>query len=206
MTTAVLSTAYFPPISWLTVALMADNVTIDIHEHYIKQTWRNRCKIITANGLMDLIIPIRHTGNNTPVKDIEIDYSTNWQRVHLHAIKSAYGNSPYFDYYYEYVDAMFRQQPKYLINWNEIGIELIRYSLKLKLPYAYSEEYIETQHGAPDFRKLLVPGNQDEIPKTPHYHQVFQERHGFQKDLSVLDILFCEGPDAIPLINGSARI
>jgi hypothetical protein len=202
MKNEVLSSCYFPPVSWWAVALRAESIVIDLHEHYAKQTWRNRCTIITANGLMNLVIPVKHIRNHTPVKDVPIDYSTDWQRVHWHAIRSAYGKSPYFEFYAELFERMFATQPEFLWQWNEVSIELIREALRLSFTYTYSQEYIEVNQDR-DLRLLLTPGNNRIKINYPQYIQVFQERHGFQPDLSIIDLLFCEGPDAIAILNAA---
>lgn len=197
----VLSSSYFPPVPWFSLAVNATETVLDMHEHYVKQTWRNRCRIITANGIMDLVVPVVQFRNHTPVNDIQVDYATNWKRVHHHAIRSAYGKSVYYEYYEHLFDQIFAAhvKPKFLKELNELSLELIREALHLALPYKASTEYIEIPSGQPDYRKLLVPGST--ISPKASYIQTFQERHGFIAGLSIIDLLFCEGPDAINILN-----
>lgn len=202
MKSEVLSSCYFPPVSWWAAAVQSRQIVIDLHEHYTKQTWRNRCTIITANGLMNLVVPVKHIRNHTPMKEVPVDYSTNWQRVHFHAIRSAYGKSPYFEFYAELFERMFAMQPEFLWQWNETGIELIREALRLSFTYTYAEEYIDVNK-ADDLRLLITPGNNRVNVNYPEYIQVFQERHGFQRDLSAIDLLFCEGPGALSVLNAA---
>lgn len=98
MSSIILSTAYFPNIQYISKFLKGENIIIDVYEHYSRQSYRNRCNILSANGVLSLSVPIIKN-NNSYTKDVEIDYSTNWQKNHKIAILSAYKNSPYYDYY-----------------------------------------------------------------------------------------------------------
>jgi hypothetical protein len=194
----VLPSAYFPPTSWMTVAIaFHEDVNLDIHEHYVKQTCRNRCTIISANGLMDLIVPVLKYRNHTAVKEIRVDYSTNWQRVHEHAIRSAYGKSAYFEHYADIILPLYTAKPDLLIEWNHASLNAIQKILKTKIDFRISSEYIENDdlfdlREGVDFKPERLP--------TPKYMQVFMERHGFYSDLSVLDVLFCCGPQSIEIL------
>lgn len=202
---AILSTCYFPPIPWFMVASRAGNFTIDIHEHYIKQTWRNRCRIMTANRKMDLVIPVKKFHNHTPMNEIRIDYSTEWIRVHTNAIRSAYGKSAYFEHYSDVILSVYEgdYKPELLIEWNEITLNAIIECLALPVVYTNSAAYAESP--LPDWRSIIVPDSKSPLlPATPKYIQVFEERHGFQRGLSVLDLLFCAGPDAKEILNGNS--
>ncbi len=203
MNTVVLSSSYFAPTSWFAVALKSENITIDIHEHYLKQTWRNRCCISTANGLMNLVIPVVNYRNHTPINEIRIDYATDWQRIHEHAIKSAYGKSPYFEFYSDVILSMFEWQPELLIEWNEASMNAIIEALSLPLVYENSKKYCEIDLSPSDWRNVIVPENMNspQLPSTSNYIQVFSDRHPFQPGLSILDMLFCCGPESIRLLK-----
>lgn len=196
MRTTSLPSAYFPPALWWSSLLNYEAVIIDVHEHYIKQTIRNRCTIITANGLMNLVIPLQKYRNHTPVKDIRIDYSTKWQRVHDHAIRSAYGKSVYFEHYSYEILSLYLTKPEFLIDWNERCMQTIIRMLKLRVNVNLSEEY--TADPLMSLFDDKMSGTQSDVP---HYTQVFMERHGFYSGLSVLDPLFCEGPHAVNLLR-----
>lgn len=200
----ILSSCYFPPLPWFAIALQRENILIDIHEHYIKQTWRNRCQIATANGLMNLVIPVEKYRNHTPIDEIRIDYATDWQRVHEHAIRSAYGQSPYFEHYSDVLLPMFEWQPEYLVEWNEASLNAIIETLSLNIVYQNSQEYLEVKEGEPEWRNIIVPGSTDSrLPITQKYMQVFSDRFGFQSGLSIIDLLFCEGPGSTTILTSS---
>jgi hypothetical protein len=204
MRTTILSASYFPPVPWFAAACRAKEITIDVHEHYLKQTWRNRCSIVTANGLMNLVVPVEKYRNHTPVREIRVDYATNWQRVHEHAIRSAYGKSAYFEFYADKLLSIFEWQPESLVELTTATHEAVIELLKLDVRAALSSEYLTPAAGEPDWRKLIVPGGTDtRIPETETYLQVFQERHGFIPGLSILDLLFCTGPDAKRILSGA---
>lgn len=198
MSSNVLSSSYFPPVSWFSVTHRADSIIIDIHEHYTKQTWRNRCRIAGANGPLDLIIPVRTLGNHTPMKDVRIDYQSNWQRVHWHAIRSGYGKSAYFEYYADRFAPLFENKPEFLIDWNEKSTQILSSALKLKTTFSQSAAYLENISRQEDYRLLLAPRADKSNLAFEHkeYIQVFQEKFGFQEDLSAIDLLFCTGPDS----------
>jgi hypothetical protein len=166
--------------------LKHEEIISDIHEYYYKQTNRNRCNIITANGVMPLIIPVNTLGNHTPVKDVKIDYSYPWQRVHLHAIISAYAHAPYFEHYRSHIEKLFSTQPAMLYEWNNACSGFAASALRLKWNPAISENYIDRD-------------NSIDL-KLPRYSQVFEERHGFIQDLSILDLLFCCGPSSADIL------
>lgn len=195
----VLSSSYFPPIAWFSLAMQAEKITLDIHEHYTKQTWRNRCRIAGANGPLDLIIPVKTLGNHTAMKDVKMDYSTNWQRVHWHAIRSSYGKSPFFEFYADRFAPLFQQKPEHLITWNENCLKVVLSSCKMKIETKVSEDYIEIPNEEPDYRTLISPRAEMPLTLVPtkEYIQVFQERHTFQQNLSILDLLFCVGPETV---------
>lgn len=172
-------------------------IITDLHENYYKQTNRNRCNIITANGIMPLIIPVKTLGNHTAMKDVKIDYSTPWQRVHLHAIKSAYANAPYFEHYRKQIDDLYSTQPSMLYEWNSKCFALIATALKLQWNPLLAESYIEPTEEITDLRSSRISKSLPEKLNLRRYQQVFEERHGFAENLSVLDLLFCCGPSGI---------
>jgi hypothetical protein len=197
MSTIILPTSYFPPIPWLATALRSENPLIDIHEHYIKQTVRNRCTIITANGLMNLVVPVEQFRNHTPVAEIKVDYATDWQRVHEHAIRSAYGKSAFFEFYADKILPIYETQPEYLTEWNEMCLSAVSSLMKLNLNIQSSSEYVEAQVQN-DLRSFDF---QVKHETKADYTQVFMERHGFHSGLSVLDLLFCSGPESREILH-----
>lgn len=171
--------------------LQSDKSIIDVHEHYIKQTVRNRCTIITANGLMNLVIPVQRYRNHTPVASIKVDHATNWQRVHINAIRSAYGKSPYFEFYGDKILSLYEWKAETLVEWNAACLSAVCSVLKVNPLVMNSTGYVDS--GQPDLRSEAFPV---ELQQAPRYTQTFMERHGFYAGLSILDLLFCTGPDA----------
>lgn len=192
-----LSTAYFPAQSWFRAFQQDENAVIDIHEHYRKQSWRNRCRIIGPNGIQDLSIPVRLDGNHTPVQNVRIDYSEKWQQRHWGAIEAGYGQSPFFDFYAAYFEPFYTSRKwERLIDYNSEILNLILRLMKMKNQWTYSTVFLP--YSETDFRLLLSPKLPvpQTLSKTVPYIQVFQERHGFIPDLSMLDLLCCAGPQA----------
>ncbi len=190
----ILATSYFPPISYV-AKFFGNDVIIDIHEHYIKQTYRNRCEILAANGSLFLSVPVSKGSLHKPCsKDILIDYSKPWQKIHWRSIESAYNNSPFFLYYKDQVEECVFSNHKFVSDLNQQILEMIFKQLQLKIDVRYSENYIDPGTDD-DFRNSISPKNKSGIGFS-FYQQVFSEKHGFQSDLSILDLLFNMGPDA----------
>lgn len=209
----ILTTAYCPPVSYFAAMareftlspgrVIPSEVVIEASEHYQKQSWRNRTRILSANGPMDLHFPIIHSGgthNNIPIRDVLVDYSTDWVTLHERAISSAYFSSPYFEYYKDEFFALLDTRPATLF---ELNMGLILFFLEktgIRCNISYTEDYRrETEHT--DFRETIHPKRQDtvlqELGLDKPYWQVFGERFGFTPGLSVMDLLFNEGPDSI---------
>lgn len=208
----LLTSAYFPPISYFAAiaedfALSGDGakpstVHIEACENYQKQSYRNRCVILGANGRERLNVPIVHEGGiNIPIREVKVDYSTPWLRQTEHAIKSAYGMSAYFDYYKDELFSILDSRPETL--W-ELNLEIIYFFLRKT---GIEAKLIPTSVFAPkgssqrDYREVIHPKRQNSILedlgiKKP-YFQVFSEKYGFVSDLSIMDLLFNEGPDSI---------
>lgn len=174
---------------------MANNnlIHIDIFENYLKQTYRNRCSIYSANGKLSLSIPVKKvTGNHTVVKDIEIDYHEPWQKIHWRAIESAYSNSPFFLFYRDDFEPFFLKTTKFLIDLNYELLHVICKHAGISTQILYSEKYYDNNSVITDLRNSFSP---KKLVEKNHlkYHQVFEEKHGFIDDLSIIDLLFNEG-------------
>jgi len=200
--TILLSTAYFPPISWIKKALNADKVLIEAYETYPKQTYRNRCRIMTANGMLPLSIPVtKANGRNTRTKDIEIFYDEPWQRLHWRSIDAAYSNSPFYLYYKDELEKFFSVKSRFLLDHNlEIMLSVFRV-LEKKIDISLTTEYIHQPEGLTDLRNTFTPKKEVKKSHFIPYHQVFEERYGFMADLSIIDLLFNEGPAAQSALN-----
>lgn len=191
----ILSTSYLGSLEYFAQLVNAEKVIIDPNEHYIKQTFRNRCVIATANGKLSLIIPvIKPNGNRTRVKDIRISQTGNWQKLHWRAIMSAYSHSPFLLYYQDTLEPFYQKQYKFLFDLNQQLLDLVLGFLKIEPQVEISESYIEDlTPGLSDYRNVFSPKKKT-LMEFPPYIQVFSEKHDFFSNLSILDLLFNEGP------------
>lgn len=187
----LLPTAYLAPIKYYAILLQSNNCSIEIHEHFIKQSIRNRCEIYGANGKLRLTIPKERKGSSkTLISEIKIAYKENWQKLHWNAIKSAYNSSPFFEYYKDELEPFFNKKETNLVDFNNQLQEEILDLLQEDNPISYTKQY---EHKG-DFTDLR--NHKWELEKQPEYNQVFMEKHGFIPNLSILDLLFNLGPES----------
>ena len=195
----LLSSAYFPPVHYLSLVYRADKVFIEKEENYLKQTYRNRCLILTANGQSALIVPVLSGSlNKTPVKDIRIDYSKRWQQVHLRALISSYKSSAFFEYYFEDIERIIAGKPKYLFELNLNALGTVLRITGISTPVVCTNVFEPVSENDYDFRYIISP--KKEIPgisSLKEYYQVFSYKFGFVSGLSILDLIFNLGPDSI---------
>lgn len=176
----------------------AANPVFEKHEHYIKQTYRSRCTVYGANGKLDLIIPVeKGKQGHQAMKDVKIAYQQDWQRLHWKSLESAYRSSPYFEYYEHKFIPFFENKTEYLVDFNLKLHEVLCKLLEIDFNPAFTESY-QTEN-INNHRSL---GDPLIHPKTEFtaYTQVFETKHGFIENLSVLDLLFNCGPEAGSLI------
>ena len=194
----LLSTTYFGPIQWYQKLYRAESVQIERWESFQKQTYRNRCIIATTNGPQALTVPIeRKFTVNYYIKDIRISDHGNWRHLHWNALQSAYGESPFFDYYQDDIRPFFEQRWDYLFDFNEAIREKMCELLDIQPKVDYSKEF--TVNYMKDYRMVIRPKNPEPDPDfTPkRYYQVYEQKHGFLPNLSILDLLFNMGPESI---------
>ena len=195
--------AYSGNVHYFSILSHFSEVYLERYAHYVKQTYRNRCQILTANGVMNLTIPIdKVSGEKMLDKDVRIS-NTDWQRVHWAAIESAYNNSPFFLYYSDDIRPMYEKRFDFLLDFNlqlqEIIISLIGLDTKLILTDSYQET------NELDFREKLSPKYKGELKNfiSQPYYQVFKEKFGFVENLSVFDLLFNMGNESILVLKDS---
>ena len=206
----LLSTTYFGPIQWYQKLYRADEVWIERYESFQKQTYRNRCVIATTQGTQALTVPVErgHLSPLSSLKDIRISDHGNWRHLHWNALQSAYGDSPFFMYYEDDLRPFFEQRWDYLFDFNEAIREKICELLDIHPVVHYTESFISpsslTSYLLPltslhDFREAITPKHPAPDPDfTPRrYYQVYEAKHGFQPNLSILDLLFNMGPESI---------
>ena len=192
---------YFPNIHQFTQIIKANNILFEVSDNYQKQTFRNRTYIYGANGKLGLFIPVIHTHNNRELfKDVKISYDSNWMDLHLKSLQSAYRSSPYFEYFEDDFIKLYSEKEKFLADFNIKCISLISNLLDLDLDYKISGEYVEKTNDIIDLRDLSNARKEKKID-TPKYIQVFESKHGYINNLSILDLIFSEGPNSVSLIT-----
>lgn len=191
----IFPTAYLPSIQYMSLFLETEEPYIELFETYQKQSCRTRCKVMTANGIQTLTIPVIKTnGNHTLTKDIEISYKESWQQIHLRCLESAYRKSAYFDYYFPYFEKIYRQKFNTLVELNDYCLKVILKILKSKKEYSYTDDFEKIT--CDDDYRISLSKNEENVFESKTYYQVFADRHGFVPNLSIIDLLFNEGPNA----------
>lgn len=198
-TPILLSTAYFAPIKYFSKLANFTNIYIEQHEHFIKQTYRNRTVILGANGPVSLIVPVeKGRGQKIKIKDLRISYDEEWQRNQWRTIFSAYNSSPFFEYYADDIKPFFFKKATFLFDYNQKITETLLEILEIPVKIKLTDEFQQTPEGCINFRETISPKSH-RIATDPQfmaqpYTQVFSEKFGFTPDLSILDLLFNEGP------------
>lgn len=195
--TALLQTTYFGPVQWYQKLRRYDQCLIEQYDSYQKQTFRNRCVIATANGMQALTVPVEHGEEKILLKDLRISDHNQWRRVHWNALQSAYSESPFFDYYVDDIRPFFEQKYEFLIDFNETIRQKICELIDFQPKVTYTTNFLNN-HDA-DFREVISAKHPLPDPdfQPKRYWQVFQHKHGFLPNLSILDLLFCMGPESI---------
>ena len=216
----LLSTTYFGPVQWYQKLHRAEYVQMEQWESFQKQTYRNRCLIATTQGVQALTVPIERftvhsTGSGTPavatgktehtyIKDIRISDHGNWRHLHWNALQSAYGESPFFEYYQDDIRPFFEKRWDYLLDFNEAIREKMCELLDIQPKVSSTINYKQSTINEIDFRSAINPKHPlpdpDFEPKP--YYQVYQQKHGFLPNLSILDLLFNTGDEAPKYIWG----
>ncbi len=195
----VLSLTYLGNVQWF--AKLLEGAVIDVGEHYVKQSWRNRCEIASANGRLPLIVNVAAGAQRLPMRDVRIDYSKRWQHTHIEALRSAYGRAPFFEHYWPTLERILSKPHKFLYDLDRELLETVLRLMRCDIKLSFSESYI--QYPENDFRNSISPKHhppEDFLPEQ--YWQVFG---GWESNLSVVDILMCEGPVAADIIKMSAQ-
>ena len=198
MKTALLSTAYFGPVQWFQKVNRYDLAIVDERESFLKQTYRNRCIIAAANGPQALTVPVER-GATGDISSMRISDHGNWRHIHWNALCSAYGESPFFDYYEDDVRPFFEERWEYLCDYNMAIARKMCELLQIKEPLSMADVGTVDPSDVDDFRSLIRPKHVQpdaEFVDRP-YWQVFAQKNGFLPNLSVLDLLFNMGNEAV---------
>ena len=183
--------------------LREEHPVVEIFETYHKQTYRNRCRVMTANGVESLSVPvIKVNGNHTMTKDVAVSYREPWQHIHSRCLESAYNAAPYFDHYYDFLRPVFETRHERLIDLNDAALKAVLKMLKAEREIVHTTDYIKVVDH--DLRESFSPKKQTETAPFPSYYQVFGTKFPFVPDLSILDLIFNEGPNATNYLSGYA--
>ncbi|MDR3132662.1 MAG: WbqC family protein [Prevotellaceae bacterium] len=201
-----LSTAYWAPIQYYAKLVSTPAVLLEQHEHYVKQTYRNRCRIAGANGVQQLTVPVvkRH-GGKIPIREVRIDYTEGWQRQHWRAIETAYRSSPFFAYYADDIRPFYEKKETFLFDLNE---KILRSACELTgitTAIGYTAQFCPPAGHPADCRYSITPKisfalDESFLPQT--YYQVFARLHSFLPNLSILDLLCNEGTNSLEKLRG----
>ena len=190
---------YFPSISHYIAMIAAESITFEVEDTFQKQTNRNRMYIYSPNGIQMLNISIKHNDANNNFKDIKIDNQYNWQKNHFKSLEAAYKNSPFFEYFVDDLNPIFEKKHEFMLDLNFEVFELVNAALGISIPFEKTTEYLHEVTDKTDFR-YLVNGKKDTTIIEP-YTQVFDNKHGFINNLSILDLLFNEGRFAVDYLK-----
>jgi len=203
--TVIASACYFPPAIFFKHFHRAENILLDVHEYFVKQTLRNRAYVCGANGKFSLIVPVKHTGGQlTAMKDIQISYDSPWQKIHWRSLTSAYRNSPYFEFYEDELLPVFSVKEKFLLDLNEKILQTLLKLTDTERVVTRTEKYVHKySEDETDIRTLSDPNiffeSLTDVSTKP-YPQVFASATRFIPGLSVLDALFNVGRDTFSIL------
>jgi len=193
--------SYFPSIAHFVIITKANTLLFEVEDNYQKQTYRNRFYMYGANGKQLLNIPIKHTGNNRQkYKDVKIENDFKWQKQHWKSLQTAYRTSPFFEFYEDELAPLFEKKQEFLLDLNLKTIELVADCLQIEMAFDKTTSYEKQHTNFIDFR-VLIEAKKEKNYAFEEYTQVFSSKHGFIENLSILDLLFNEGPNTISYLE-----
>ncbi len=210
MRTIVLSSAYLAPVQYYAKLPAYDRILIEQYDHYLKQTYRNRCVIAGPGGPLTLTVPVvKPNTPECPMRDIRISDHGNWRHLHWNALESAYNHTPYFEYYKDDFRPFYERRYEFLADFNETLCRLVCSLIGLQ-PHLSRTSAYRTSFGPDedDFRTRIHPKadfrTEDSSFFPCPYYQVFREKLGFLPNLSIVDLLFNMGPESLPVLLQSS--
>ncbi len=205
----LLELQYWPPVQYFTKFILYPQVQLEQREHYRKGSYRNRCCIASANGLLRLSVPLMKGKNEQqPIREVRIAGREDWQYQHWKSIRTAYNRSPFFEHYSDTIKPLFQKKYDLLFDLNQEILQTMLSILSIRAEPVLTKTYdAMPAEGIVDFRNGISPKVQYALA-DPHfdarpYPQVFEEKHGFFPNLSILDLLFCCGPQALAVLKNS---
>lgn len=202
----LLHPTYFPNIATFISMIHAEDIVFEVHDNYQKQTYRNRMSVYGANGKLSLTVPVIYSQNNRQLyKDIKIANTDHWQAHHWKTLLSAYSTSPFFEFYKDDLSPLFNEKANNLMTFNLKCLDVIKDCLQWDFNYNITETFNKEPQDISDFRFLVDARKEKNISQQP-YTQVFSNKHGFINNLSILDLLFNEGPNALSYLQSQSNI
>jgi hypothetical protein len=204
----LLSTSCFAPVQYFTKLILFDKIYLEQFENFTKQTYRNRYEIYGANGNVSLVVPVvKGRDKKIKIRDLLISYDTDWQRNHWRTLFSAYNSSPFFEYYQDDIQPFFEKPWKFLFDYNHVILETLCALLEIEPDIVLTDDFEQVPQNTLNLREAISP-KKHKSAADPHfrpqtYTQVFTEKSGFIPNLSILDLLFNEGPNAISILENS---
>ena len=210
-TTVLLSTAYLAPVQYYAKLYAYPHVCIEACEHYVKQTWRNRCAVANAQGVQQLIVPVEKPDSpGADIRLVRISDHGNWRHLHWNALESAYRNSPFFEYYADDLLPFYTRRWRYLFDFNLELMHTLCTLMGFQPHVSCTTSYQPSPLATDDYRHLIAPKGAawqaDTAFRTVLYYQVFAQRHGFLPNLSVADLLFNMGPESLLVLRDATAI
>jgi hypothetical protein len=193
---------YLPSLEYFACILQHDTITIEAHEYYEKQSYRNRCKILASNKIDILSIPVQNGNSKVLIRDLKIEYRQEWLRRHWGAIYSAYGKSPFFEYYADFFATVFEKKTDFLFDFNLELLTICLKLLKVEKKIIFTEEYQKVAQN--DYRGQIHP-KRDYALNNIYQPIVYRQNFGneFEPNLSIIDLLFCQGNQAVKVLEHS---
>jgi len=205
MSTIIIDLQYLPTLEYFCSISKADTVIIEAKENYIKQSFRNRTHILGANGVCSLTVPVINGNSKTPIQELRIDNSQNWINIHWRTLQSAYGKAPFFEYYESYFKELLYAKEEFLFDLNKKLLTICLKLLEFDTKVIFSKEYSKTPNNdVLDLRSAIHPKNSfatNRFYQSQPYIQLFGSE--FVSNMSIVDLIFCEGPNSGYIISQS---
>ena len=203
--TALIEAHYCPSIAYFSAIQPANEILLEKYEHFVKQSYRTRCSILTASGMLQLIVPVTSKQGKALITDVRLDYSQKWLNNHWRTVQSAYGNAPFFEYYAEDLHSLLFKKVIFLYELNYLLLSMCLKWLRWTMPIKETEYYVQSPSDSVlDLRSAIKPKKLEQCHQFYYpitYNQVFGNT--FVENLSLIDLVFCEGPDASRIVRAS---